>query len=178
MYMCRQVCKWQKDYTHIFGVIKTCSISLKQLLKAGNAVCPTKMSTHANPSFSRSVPLSSASSLSCWRRRSFWPSGTSMPWRMISLIWTTKTKQSCPLSIQPCNYYTINFTHNQACIFVWGHSPILFLNCCFSNQDGPNQVLYYFTWTILLTYMIITTPSVIWSLLYLRMPLRSSKIKR
>ena len=49
-----------------------------------------RWSTHASPSFSRRVPFSSASSLSCWRRRSFWPSGTSIPWRMISLIWQQK----------------------------------------------------------------------------------------
>ena len=44
------------------------------------------------PSFSRRVPLSNASSRSCIRRRSFCPSGTSTPCRMISLICQTEIK--------------------------------------------------------------------------------------
>uniref|UniRef100_A0A147BUT5 Secreted protein n=1 Tax=Ixodes ricinus TaxID=34613 RepID=A0A147BUT5_IXORI len=57
------------------------------------ALCPgaPQLEQRGPPSrsFSRRVPLSRASSRSCMRRRSFWPSGTSTPCRIISLILST-----------------------------------------------------------------------------------------
>ena len=50
--------------------------------------------THARPSFSLSVPLSNANSLSCCLLRSFCPSGTSTPSLIIVLIYKSEMSLS------------------------------------------------------------------------------------
>lgn len=60
---------------------------------------------HRGPSVSRSVPFNWANSRSCMRRKSLWPSGTSMPCLMTSLIFSTAffTHSGLAAVINACN---------------------------------------------------------------------------